>query len=146
MALRVWLPLNGNLDNQGLSNARFTTATATIDNNGKIGKCYSFTATTGIGIYLNAGISVANFMSTYINNHSWTLCAWIITTSTKTTPVFGLTYGLRFWCGASTIIGLYNSSRNKPVWSTGSLFYMPVQSQQIRPMPHGLTLLFHPPF
>ena len=112
MALRVWLPLNGNLDNQGLSNARFTTATATIDNNGKIGKCYSFTATTGIGIYLNAGISVANFMSTYINNHSWTLCAWIITTSTKTTPVFGLTYGLRFWCGASTIIGLYNSSRN----------------------------------
>lgn len=42
MALQVWLPLNGNLDNQGLSNIVVSNNGATIDNNGKIGKCYSF--------------------------------------------------------------------------------------------------------
>ena len=42
MSLQVWLPLNGNLDNQGLSNIAVSNNGATIDNNGKIGKCYSF--------------------------------------------------------------------------------------------------------
>ena len=42
MSLLVWLPLNGNLDNQGLSNVTVTNNGATVDNNGKIGKCYSF--------------------------------------------------------------------------------------------------------
>lgn len=42
MSLAVWLPLNGDLHNQGLSNITVTNNGATIDNNGKIGKCYSF--------------------------------------------------------------------------------------------------------
>ena len=42
MALQVWLPLNGNLDNQGLSNITVTNNGATVNDNGKIGKCYSF--------------------------------------------------------------------------------------------------------
>lgn len=42
MALQVWLPLNGDLNNQGLSNVTVTNNGATVDNNGKIGKCYSF--------------------------------------------------------------------------------------------------------
>lgn len=44
MALKVWLPLNGNLNNLGASSEIIfnTTGTPTIDNNGKIGKCYSF--------------------------------------------------------------------------------------------------------
>lgn len=42
MSLRVWLPLNGNLDNQGLDNVTVTNHGATVDNIGKIGKCYSF--------------------------------------------------------------------------------------------------------
>lgn len=46
MALRIWLPLNGNIDNQGLSNYRFINSGATINNNGKIGKCYSFDGST----------------------------------------------------------------------------------------------------
>ena len=44
MALKVWLPLNGNLDNQGLSNLSFineNVSNLVVDNNGKIGKCYS---------------------------------------------------------------------------------------------------------
>ena len=44
MALIVWLPLNGNLNNQGLDgDITVTNSGATVDNNGKIGKCYSFT-------------------------------------------------------------------------------------------------------
>lgn len=42
MSLQVWLPLNGDLHNQGLSNVIATNNGATIDNNGKIGKCYNF--------------------------------------------------------------------------------------------------------
>ena len=42
MRLRVWLPLNGTLDNQGLNNVVVTNNGATINNDGKIGKCYSF--------------------------------------------------------------------------------------------------------
>lgn len=44
MALRVWLPLNGTLENKGISDLVFSntnTTNITIDNNGKIGKCYS---------------------------------------------------------------------------------------------------------
>lgn len=42
MALRVWLPLNGNLNNQGLSNI-IPSGTPTFLDNGKIGKCISLT-------------------------------------------------------------------------------------------------------
>ena len=42
MALRVWLPLNGNINNQGLSTLT-PSGTPTFLNNGKIGKCISLT-------------------------------------------------------------------------------------------------------
>ena len=42
MSLRVWLPLNGSLKNQGLDKVTVTNNGATVDNNGKIGKCYYF--------------------------------------------------------------------------------------------------------
>ena len=44
MALLVWLPLNGNLNNQGLSNITIS-GTPAYDNNGKIGKCVKFNKT-----------------------------------------------------------------------------------------------------
>ena len=43
MSLLVWLPLNGNLNNQGLSDLVFTnnnTSTLTTNSSGKIGSCY----------------------------------------------------------------------------------------------------------
>ena len=42
MSLQVWLPLNGNLNNQGLSDVTVTNNGATVDSNGKIGSCYLF--------------------------------------------------------------------------------------------------------
>jgi archaellum component FlaF (FlaF/FlaG flagellin family) len=42
MALKVWLPLNGNLENKGDSDVTVINNGATVDNNGKIGKTYLF--------------------------------------------------------------------------------------------------------
>lgn len=51
MSLQVWLPLNGDLTQQGLSGVEATNNGATINNEGKIGKCYQFgTASSGINI------------------------------------------------------------------------------------------------
>lgn len=51
MSLQVWLPLNGNLDNQGASNVTITNNGATVNSNGKIGQCYHFgTAASEISI------------------------------------------------------------------------------------------------
>ena len=46
MSLQVWLPLNGNLDNQGLTPVTVTNSSTTIDNSGKIGKCYKFSGSS----------------------------------------------------------------------------------------------------
>ena len=113
MSLQVWLPLNGNLNNQGLDGSlEFTnTASATVAADGKIGSCYSFSATSGTGLLLSKGKSASEFMDAYINHHSWSMCAWIRTTSNDNV-VFGLTYGLRLWCGSTNSVNLYNSTRN----------------------------------
>ena len=113
MSLQVWMPLSGNLNNQGLDGSlEFTnTASATVATDGKIGSCYSFSATSGTGLLLSKGKSASEFMDAYINHHSWSMCAWIRTTSNDNV-VFGLTYGLRLWCGSTNYVNLYNSTRN----------------------------------
>ena len=68
MSLRVWLPLNGDLKNQGLDDVTVTNNGATIDNNGKIGKCYYFNGSSYIQISLPS-----NF--TTIKNK--TVAAWV---------------------------------------------------------------------
>ena len=51
MSLQVWLPLNGNINNYGLSSSVAINSGAVVDNSGKIGKCYSFDGTDdGIAI------------------------------------------------------------------------------------------------
>lgn len=47
MSLAVWLPLNGDLHNQGLDNNinNIIDNNTVVNNNGKIGKCYSFNGT-----------------------------------------------------------------------------------------------------
>ena len=65
MSLIVWLPLNGDLENQGLSNVTVTNNGATIDNNGKVGKCYSF---NGSSSKISMPINLTPTMS---------FCAWV---------------------------------------------------------------------
>lgn len=68
MSLQVWLPLNGNLNNQGLSNVTITNNGATVNDNGKIGKCYYFNGSSYIKISLPSSI-------TSLKNT--TICMWI---------------------------------------------------------------------
>lgn len=68
MSLQVWLPLNGNLNNHGLSNVTITNYGATVDNNGKIGKCYYFNGSSYIKISLPSNL-------TTLKNTS--ICMWV---------------------------------------------------------------------
>lgn len=75
MALRVWLPLNGNLENKGTSNnIVITNNGATVNNSGKIGKCYTF---NGNNIILN-GIDMSNISALSV-------ACWIKDTNTSST-------------------------------------------------------------
>lgn len=67
MALQVWLPLNGNIKNQGLSNITVTNNGATVNDNGKIDKCYSFAT--------NQYIQLTNVPASSLSNCS--VCFWI---------------------------------------------------------------------
>ena len=67
MALQIWLPLNGNIKNQGLSNITVTNNGATVNDNGKIGKCYSFAT--------NQYIQLTNVPASSLSNCS--VCFWI---------------------------------------------------------------------
>jgi hypothetical protein len=77
MALQVWLPLNGTLDNQGFDeDVAITNNGAAIDN-GIYGKCYSFNGTS---------LSVSNMF--YNKVKEFTVCAWV-----KLLDGYNLNYG-----------------------------------------------------
>lgn len=68
MSLRVWLPLNGDLRNNGLSNIAIDNSNLTVDNNGKIGKCYSFNGSSS---------KITNTFSSPISSSIGTLACWV---------------------------------------------------------------------
>lgn len=47
MSLQVWLPLNGNLKNIGISDLSFSSSGVSVVNSGKMGKCYSKDTSAG---------------------------------------------------------------------------------------------------
>ena len=74
MALQVWLPLLGDLHNQGLDNGVTVTATAQVSVSGCIGSCYSFTTSQNITIngidfskLSDASISVWVYQNALVN-------------------------------------------------------------------------------
>lgn len=72
MSLQVWLPMNGNLNNQGLSGVTVTNNGATVDNNGKIGKCYSFGSNKRITLTTPSNLNSKNIsFSVWVKLSSW---------------------------------------------------------------------------
>lgn len=69
MALQVWLPLNGDIENQGVSDISVTNVGATVSSAGKIGQCYYF---NGSSQYLQFNKSLPNL---YCGDFSWAL--WV---------------------------------------------------------------------
>ena len=91
MALQIWLPLNGNLDNKGLSNLTITPngGTAVYDD-GKIGKGLSCNGSTNFRI---PGLTLGKYAS---------ICHWGKTSTNSKMP----------WvlnCASSSILNLYAS-------------------------------------
>lgn len=76
MSLQIWLPLNKDLRNQGVKDSTVTSTNATINDNGKIGKCYSF---NGSNSYL---LGTHNFISN--NTNEWTFACWMRLNATTT--------------------------------------------------------------
>lgn len=68
MALRVWLPLNGSLENKGISDLKVANIqyNVAIDNNGKIGKCYT-----------NSGTTVSTVTPISISSKAFSMSAWV---------------------------------------------------------------------
>lgn len=96
MALQIWLPLNGDLTNQGLSNVTVTNNGATVDNNGKIGKCYRFDG----DVYLN----LSKGMDT---TKDYSICYWVKEFENNTLGQFRVVYQ----CGG-LIVGQYGTYLN----------------------------------
>lgn len=68
MALRIWLPLNGSLENKGISDLKVANiqSNVAIDNNGKIGKCYT-----------NSGTTVSTVTPISISSNTFSMSAWV---------------------------------------------------------------------
>lgn len=73
MALQVWLPLDGTLENKGLTNTTVTNIDATITSPGKIGgSCYNF---AGSGQRIKFNNPITNGMN------SFSICTWFYMTT-----------------------------------------------------------------
>lgn len=88
MALQVWLPLNGNLDNNGLSDIRVTNGGATVVSTGKIGKAYSFDGTSN---YIQ--LDNMTFMPTMLQKE-WTVAFWVYSNDGGARSVYFSNYQL----------------------------------------------------
>ena len=117
MSLVVWLPLNGDLENQGLSNVTVTNNGATVDASGKIGKCYSF---NGSSAKISTSINLTPAMS---------FCAWVKFNSVKNfvidardssgqgyQPMYISSTGLQIYSSGSPSGGYINYSFSTDVW------------------------------
>ena len=76
MALQIWLPLNGDLHNQGLDNIEIENHNTIINSNGKIGKCYEFGQ--------NKYIKLLNYSNTFTNYLSFSISLWFKCTAQNT--------------------------------------------------------------
>lgn len=73
MSLKVWLPLNGNLRNNGISDATITNNGATVETSGKLGPCYYFNG--------NSYLSLPSYSDIL------SICFWIKATKTSAVAV-----------------------------------------------------------
>ena len=67
MSLQIWLPFTKDLRNNGVSDIGVTNTGATLSNDGKLGKCYSFNGSSNYMSATNVSIPTTN----------WSMAAWI---------------------------------------------------------------------
>ena len=139
MALQVWLPLNGNLNNNGVGNPTIS-CNATVDNAGKIGKCYvcasgnhiSFTnpiTTSTTDFAISCWIYVTEYTSGYSNVFSSRtatsgkgLALWVTSSSIRFDDgemwTISNTFTLNTW---THICVTYSKTKGKEIYVNGNL-------------------------
>lgn len=85
MALQIWLPLNGNLNNQGL-NTYTISNTGVIDSLGKIGSCYSYSKQ----YTLISGNVISNLSK-------FSISCWVYLTNASTYNIFTSENSSGYW-------------------------------------------------
>jgi hypothetical protein len=70
MSLQVWLPLDGTLDNYGLTTYTVNQGSTAVSESGKIGKCYDFTGSK----YMTLNATSADIFE---EDSSFSLCLWV---------------------------------------------------------------------
>ena len=108
MALQVWLPLNGDLKNKGCADITVTNNGATVDDNGKIGQCYSF----GVNkrIYIDQDL-------TKLNPIQISFACWLYVSSwgTEYDAIISLSNGTSWTASRATLTR--SGSTSKLVWN-----------------------------
>lgn len=109
LSLLYWLPMLGSLKNQGLSEATPVNHGATINNSGKLGKCYSF---SGSSQYIDTGFKES------ISTGDFTISAWVKLIS-DTTKTYQPIISNKTTAANSVGFAIYfNHNQNKFLWST----------------------------
>lgn len=85
MALQVWLPLNGDIKNQGLGNIQTAVSGASISSSGKIGQCYQFDGSDDY-ISLN-GQDLNNIFKG--GNYKFSIAFWVLHADSTRAVIFG---------------------------------------------------------
>ena len=93
MSLLVWLPLNGDLQNKGLGDDTPTISgtSVAVNNNGKIGKCYSFGTDNG---YLEVPTTEVKKLTNFCSIAFWVK---ILSFNVNYTTIFSCTSGNTDW-------------------------------------------------
>ena len=94
MSLVLWLPLNGNIENQGLSNFSVTSPDAVSSVSGKTGSCMKIVSNTELGYTPD------------FSNNSLSLCGWFKFNKDEINEVItGLTYTSKAIAATGNLIG-----------------------------------------
>lgn len=113
MSLQVWLPLDGDLRNNGLNNITVVSNGATVDSYGKLGQCYYFNGSGN-------RISIIDQLS-YI--YPISIAAWVYPTyATSTKAQYMLSYSIDAQGTAGQSIGFGMDNGSFSVWCGGAQY------------------------
>ena len=113
MSLRLWLPLRGDLTNNGFDQITIAQSNCTVDANGKIGSCYSF---NGSNSYID--INDINFPT--ILSGDFSICMWVYNNDDGGRAILFGNYGLEG--GFDFSIEKYGANGTRFYWNNSPDF------------------------
>ena len=114
MSLRVWLPLNGNLENKGLNGNIISSNNYSSNNNGKIGKCIQTNSTSSIPLGVNGNI---------INSGSISFGGWFKFNKTEISNIISTgEYTSTYKTATGNVLGNDTYGGIALIWQTNDIY------------------------